>query len=225
MLQYPDILDQSKAPFIKFMCYDWRTRGKRDQNAQANKTIIETIFLPVSRNGLSETITANWDVSEGMIKSSVSDFALSAVGRKVQDAVPGLTKFALFQTGQILNDYSALTFSGNNFREFSLSYDLIPSSPHESIMIKDIINTFKRNALPEYTGVRVLYPRFWRIGLVIPNGESPVVFNDSVLVDVNTEYFKDENIVVFSDGAVSASLTLSFREISRISRSDIRSNT
>jgi len=57
--------------------------------------------------------------------------------------------------------------------------------------------------------------------MFIPNGEAPVKFNDCVITDVNTEYFQNENIVPYKDGNVSVSLSLSFREIERISRTNI----
>ncbi len=220
-LTYPESLDEINSPFLKIVCYAWTTRGKRSQKVQSNKTVIETVFLPVSRNGLSETISNNWDVTEGLNNSSVGEFAKSAIGRKIQDAVPGLAKFTSFQTGQLLNDYSALTFSGNNFREFTLTYNMIPDSEGEAFTIREILNTFKVNSLPLYQGFKVLYPRFWRIELFIPNGESPIKFNDCVLIDVTSEYFQNDQHTVYRDGDVNTDLTLTFREITRLGRDNI----
>lgn len=221
MLQYPSNLDTSDAPFIKITAYEWSVRGKKTNKTQSTKTIIETIFLPISRNGISETITNSWDTSEQITKSSASEFAAGKIGQVVKSRIGDLGKFVEYQTGQILNDYSALTFSGNNFREFTLTYNLIPQSSSEADTVKSIVDTFKRNSLPEYAGFKVLYPRFWRIEMYIPNGESPVVFNDCVLIDISSDYFQNNNLVVFNDGNVSVDISLSFREIQRLSRSNI----
>jgi len=150
MLQWPDILDKVNSPFLKIVCYEWKSRGKRTQDAQTNKTIVETTFLPISRNGISDTISNNWDASENMSNTSAGNFLKTAIGKKAKNLAPGLAKFTEFQTGKILNDYSALTYTGNNFREFSLSYDLIPSSSSEAETIKKIIEVFKVNSSPEY---------------------------------------------------------------------------
>lgn len=221
MLLYPDILDKTNSPFMKFVAYEWKTRGKRTQTAKSNKIIIEEIYLPISRNGVSESITNNWDASENMSNTSAGNFLKTAIGKQAKNLAPGLAKFTEFQTGQILNDYSALTYNGNNFREFTMSYDLIPASAKEAENIKEIVNSFKKYSLSEYKGFKVLYPSFWAIDMIIPNGEAPVKFKDCVIVDVNVDYFQDENMSTFKDGNVNKSLSVSFREIERISRTNI----
>ena len=92
------------------------------------------VGLTVFRNLAEQrkSIVNNWDASENMSNTSAGNFLKSAIGKRAKDLAPGLAKFTEFQTGQILNDYSALTYGGNNFREFSLNYDLIPSSPEEA---------------------------------------------------------------------------------------------
>ena len=223
MLQYPDILDQVTSPFIEFNCFEWKVRGKREQNSQTTKTSIETIYLPISSSGLTESIINNWDISEDLNVNSASDFAKTFIGRKILGigALSDLTKYFSFQTGQILNDYASLTFSGNNFREFNLTYDLYPTSGDEFKTVKTIANTFKKNSLPDYQGFKINYPRFWTLKIHIPGGDIPLILKDCVLVDCVSDLFKDENLMVYNDGGYNISLSLNFRELSRLSRSDI----
>lgn len=220
-LSYPTFLDQSDSPFLKIDCFEWKIRNKKEKNARLTKSIIETIFLPTPSNGLTESIINNWDVTDNITKDSVSDFGKSFVAQKLAGISENLTKFISYNTGQILNDFSSLTFSGNNFREFNLNYEMFATSSDEAEQIKNIVKTFKRNSLPEYEGFKISYPRFWTIELHIPNGESPIVFKNCVLVDCVSDYFKDENIAPYKDGNLPVSVSLNFRELVRLSRKDI----
>ena len=120
-LKYPDILDETNSPFFKISCIEWKALRKKDQDAKTVKTIIEEIFLPMSKNGLTEPIINNWDISDNITKDSISDFAKSGIANKIVSALPEVTKYLSYQRGEILNDFSALTFSGNNFREFNFA--------------------------------------------------------------------------------------------------------
>lgn len=219
-LIFPHILDKTNAPYLEFECFSW-DRDKFKKGQEAAKKSIQTIYLPVSRNGISDTTNINWDVESGTTYTSVKEAAFHWLGKKVEDIAGAFGTYYKAQKGVILNDFSALTFTGNNFREFTLNWDFYPTSKEESKTLSDVCEKFKINALPLYSGNKILYPRFWTVTMVLPNGHEPIYFNNCALETVTVDYFGNEKSVVYTDGSTNVSLTLSFKELVALSRDKV----
>jgi len=74
-------------------------------------------------------------------------------------------------TGQIYNNYEEQFFGGVGFRSFSFSYKFQPTSHDETNVVKEIIRTFRRNALPELSKDKLTnyYPSQFEIEFVTPH--------------------------------------------------------
>lgn len=226
-LKYPKTLDEDNSPYIKITCYNWTTTDKRTQQFSPKQTPKESIFLPISKNGITDTRAMDWDQSQNVDIKSFGELFTRYATKKFSDLLPNqVVDWMRFRYGTNLNDFSALTFTGNNFRDLTLSWDFYPSSRGEASMIKKIIEFFDENGLPIYTGWKIKYPNLWGVSLYLPyeyktGGIRDVkIFNfrNCVITDFTKNYFQNEDISTYRDGNINSSISISFKELRRLGR-------
>jgi hypothetical protein len=122
-------------------------------------------------------------------------------------------------------------FSGVNIREFTFSFDFIPKSQRESLMVKKIIRYFRFHAYPEEIpsgrafSIAFNYPNMFKIRLLTNRGGTfrniGTPLKLCYLRNINTVY-NPTSQALHPDGAPNqVSLTLTFMEYKPLSRHDI----
>ena len=121
----------------------------------------------------------------------------AAAGFAARNILPGdMGKTLDAVTGKTLNPKETLAFGGVDLKSYQFDWTLFPSSPQDSQNIKNIVNLFKRNALPT---VDSSIPGFERAFLNYPS----VV--DTVLIGVDESFWPRFKPAMIS--AVSADYT------------------
>lgn len=122
--------------------------------------------------------------------------------------------------GTTINPRETLAFEGVNLKTHSFSWELYPSNRQDSQQIRTIVNTVKRNSLPETadlgdpnSGFGVAkaflnYPSTVDMYLLGVNTEHFVKFKTSMVSDVSVDY-GGGGIVSILQGGVPAKVTLS----------------
>jgi len=174
------------------------------------------------RGGLNEI--GNLDA--GLAKA-ITGMMLTTVG-----ALPGfsgLKAAAEMKSGVVLSDRMELAFKGIDKRTFQYEFKMSPKSEAEANEIKEIINAFKVNMLPEYEGSdqhgrALIVPNTFDIKYMYNGNENSFLHKIStcVLESMNVSYGGDKykTHAGTDEGAppVETSLTLTFKELELITR-------
>lgn len=118
------------------------------------------------------------------------------------------------------NPFREVLFESVDYRSFNFSYRFFPKSQSETDRIKDIIELFKVNMLPEITSEKLfyIYPSEFDIEYFYKDSPNPYLhkFARCALVNMEVDYGGDQ-FVTFQDGApVEIGLTLTFRELEQL---------
>ena len=110
-------------------------------------------------------------------------------------------------TGVASNPYESVDFDGVRLKTHDFSWSLSPSSQAESDALRRIINTFKANALPNYTGIQNLsrllmeFPSLVQIQLIgLDQSYYQAIFKPSLIQSVNVSYNDGPHLNVFAGG-------------------------
>ena len=174
------------------------------------------------RGGLNEI--GNMDA--GLAKA-ITGMMLTTVG-----ALPGFAGVkaaAEMKSGVVLSDRMELAFKGIDKRTFQYEFKMSPKSEAEANEIKEIINAFKVNMLPEYEGSdqhgrALIVPNTFDIKYMYNGNENSFLHKIStcVLESMNVSYGGDKykTHAGTDEGAppVETSLTLTFKELELITR-------
>ena len=124
--------------------------------------------------------------------------------------------------GRGVNPLKYQMFEQVAFRTFTYSFTLRPRSAPEAQKIRQILQTFKREALPGVAGSNsriYTFPTEWSIQFVGPIKnwvDFPLV---SVCTGVNVDYAGGQPLALHQDGSPSVvTLTLSFTETTQLNR-------
>lgn len=149
----------------------------------------------------------------------VRDFVASQVGRLTGT---DLSRLGLAAGGFATNPQLQVLFSGVGFRQFQFDFLFSPYSQEESLVVEQIIKTFKYAAAPEIVpnGIftQSLYmkiPDTFNINFFYGNQENKKVhkIGESVLTNVNVDYSGTGQWATFDDGApLQIRMTLQFLE-------------
>ena len=191
------------------------------QKAIESNEPLNTVILPTPNSGLTLTETGTWDEVAGFqdAEGAVKNMA----GEKAKEGLGALWKHGLGKGG-FMNDYASLAYQGSNFREFSFSWVLVPSSEEEAKRIQAIIEFVRNKALPDYSstsGIHGLtkFPYMWKVN---PAVGSPIKLQlmDSVITNVTVNYTPSGVLKTYSSGhPLSTNLEISFKELYRATRS------
>lgn len=219
--QYPLNLDTNNSAFIMLSAYEWSSKGKSSQSTVINKSVVDTITLPLPNNGITNSISNNWAEEDILKSENLLEGLKASIARKAREALKGLGgRYTLHSRGETINDFASLMYDGVNMRDFNFSWSLIPNSEEEANEIEDIIIAMKKNCLPEHRGWKILYPNFWKIRLVLPGDLDPITFNDCVLTTLTNTYFEDNKTVFNTGHPTKITLLASFKELDKLDRNN-----
>lgn len=101
--------------------------------------------------------------TQGVV-SGLGNFVTNAIGK------PNLNP-VLQSQGVILNPFLTVMFKSPAFKEHNFAWKLTPSNQHESMMVNQIINTFRMNMLPDQSGALggtlLTYPNIVQINVSV----------------------------------------------------------
>ena len=139
----------------------------------------------------------------------------------LRSKLPGdISKSVDLALGTTINPRETLAFEGVNLKTHSFSWELYPSNRQDSQVIRQIINTIKRNSLPEAVNLGdtdsafsvakafLDYPSTVDMYLLGVNTEHFVKFKTSMVSDVSVDY-GGGGIVSILQGGLPAKVTLS----------------
>ena len=134
-------------------------------------------------------------------------------------------------SGNVFNQNVELLFNGVTMRPaFQFSFDLVPRSEEESLMIKRIIRTFKINMTPQKGkpnesggGLFVKAPNIFRLEYMSGGKQHPFLhrFKPCALTQMSVNYNGSSQYATYPDATpVHMNLSLQFQELSPIYRED-----
>ena len=152
----------------------------------------------------------------------VAYFAGQAVGANIQTRV----------TGNVLNPNLELLFSGPNLRTFQFNFRMTPRDHDESLMIKKIIRTFKKNMAVKKSSSKLFLetPNIFQLEYIYnadgPNGgqQHPYLnkFKMMAMTSFNVNYTPDGTYMTYGrDGSLTAyDISMAFGELEPIYAGD-----
>jgi len=219
LLQFPKDLNLDIQPYMIFNSFKWTMRGKKTQDIRSIQQSEDSIILPISSNGVIDSINNNWESGVGLAAGNIKDVFLQSLISKVSDAFGDLGKYISARRGFIVNDYASLAFNGTDFRNFEFSFTLIPKNQQESNTVIDIVKTFKRNSLPEYRGWKILYPNYWNVLIKFPSDQDVVKIKNCVINNFSVNTFTDGNPTINTDGnPQKTEITVNVTELQKLDR-------
>jgi hypothetical protein len=190
-----------------------------------NAADVITLYMP--DNAESNYHSKYGEIGLGAAIGSIP--VLGAIPNALQNLLQtNVAKVAMQRMGYVFNDQEQVMFEGIDFRTFSMSFTLTPFSRAEAAEITNIIKTFRKNAAPKITtggaGFFMIPPSIFQIQFLYNNAENPNInkVKKCVLMDVNVNYAPNGTWSTHDDGSpVQTSLTLSFKEIELVDRTDV----
>ncbi len=152
----------------------------------------------------------------------IAYFAGQAVGANIQTRV----------TGDVLNPNLELLFSGPNLRTFQFNFRMTPRDHDESLMIKKIIRTFKKNMAVKKSSSKLFLetPNIFQLEYIYnsdgPNGgqQHPYLnkFKMMAMTSFNVNYTPDGTYMTYGrDGSLTAyDINMAFGELEPIYADD-----
>lgn len=155
-------------------------------------------------------------------KSSGSDILNAAAASGIlPDKLSGSASFA---ARTVTNPRTVTNFSGNTKRSFSFSFNMIATSPEESVMVKDIHQTFRRLTYAKEDGlISLKYPPQWRIRFMLGGNESPYIpkIHNCHLTGISTSLNEESNAWRRDGAPLSVKMSLSFTEEGVMTRDQV----
>ncbi len=174
------------------------------------------------RGGLEEIGARNQDLAR----------ALNAMMLTTAGALPGLAGLkaaAEMRSGVVLSDRMELAFKGIDKRTFQYDFKMVPKSEDEAREIKEIVNMFKVNMLPEYAGNDVhgrslIIPNTFNIKYMYAGQENSFLHKigecacTSMNVTYGGERYKTHAAVDGGAPPIQTNLSLTFTELDLVTR-------
>lgn len=152
-----------------------------------------------------------------IVRSLSADMAF-ALRKGIDGILPSQGRNIDLGTGTLINPKDALAFEGIEMKGHSFNWTLSPKSENESIALKKIIQTIKRNALPSYAETGVLqkalfkYPSVVDCFLVGVDPEFYFYFKTSMVRTFNVNYSPNGNSVLKGGRPSSVQLQMNLIE-------------
>lgn len=179
-----------------------------------------------------------FDVASDTLKNAAANIG-KQTGIKLLDTVaPGAKALVALSRGKILTPRIELMFEGINRRSFEFTFIMIPKSESEAQIIRQIVNAFKENMIPdvateEFGGsanVReVNIPNVFDIKYMYRGQENQHLnkISTSFLTNMNVQYGGDRYTAFEPDATGSpppqrTTLTLTFQEIDLVYRDKVK---
>lgn len=222
---------------------------ERKSSQQDNLEQVITLYMPET---LESPINVSWDsASFGMGGESVlnptENFlqkVMNVGGKAVDSSLYGIGNtmgsklyggggdvkgidIVNFKNKSIQNPYLKMLFRGVNFRNFEFLFKFTPHSEGESAKIKEIIDSFRKAALPAKSTTETWkfeYPKEVEIEYRFQDGEHPWLnkFKRCVITDMNVNYTGAGFYAQMRDGfPAETQMRLQFSEIELVTREDV----
>jgi len=175
-----------------------------------------SLYLP----SFSEHHSVTWD--------SANEF-LTNIAQGLNSVVSGITATTASDAlklhyGAAVSQDSIATFKDVNARQFSFDFTLIPSTPTESVIVKNIMDFFRFHSLPTYSATIIDFPSIFDVsvlGIVSLNGVDYFQFKPMHLVDMNVTYGDGNHMQLFKDSTpTKVKIQLQFSEVTKPYKND-----
>lgn len=168
-------------------------------------------------------------IAAGLAKFLGNSTAGSAAAGGIAEVIGAGLQGTLIGKGIARNPYLAMLFNGISMRDHPFTFEFFARNQNESRMIRDIINRFKYNMLPEYnknrfdTGRALFdYPNIFHIAFM--QDDFLFAFKPCVLTNMSVNYHQQGEAFYFDiDGKkapVSIQVQLHFKEMEIITKDD-----
>jgi hypothetical protein len=187
----------------------------------------ESVVLPTPNSGLFLNETGNWDESTGYQHarsfSGIKDLAIKGAAHQFKEQSGAFGNVLI--KGEFINDYASLSYQGSNFREFSFSWLLIPTSEDEAVKLMNIIKQIRYYSLPNYGRTNnkgfIQYPYMWEVNPAV-DSKIDMTIKDSVITNFTVNYTPEGVLKTYNSGhPISVDISITFKEIYRASDGDV----
>lgn len=179
-------------------------KQKKLSNRKPSPSNLSTTYgiaLPLP-NELNDSQTHQWESSEGIIASVASSITNASVANvSVNKAIGDLASAAGFRKPIIDPGYFQ-DYKGSEPREFSFSWDLIPTNAEEADQIMTIIYNLKKYTLPRtsVTGLSLTSPFLFDIKMGNQRINEVINMNDVVCKSMNVNFASEGSLQFHPDG-------------------------
>jgi hypothetical protein len=159
---------------------------------------------------------AGMAVFEGIKKDTASRVGSSVGG------IDGLGDYILHKQGRAVNPNKELTFNGIAYRSFQMEFELIPLNAKEAANIKEFIEFFQTQAMPDFAdggSTYFSYPSTWDISFGNATWLPKIL--PAYLVDYSINYGGAGKMVSHRDSSVQTNINLTFTESQLHTRSKV----
>ena len=225
---YPsDDKSKSKARVV-FRSYNWKMNTPKLANTVEKvyggfQTEIQ-LYLPAE---FSEHYRAEWgaeDLATVLLdtsnKGARATFWEGANAATKKVGLEGIVNTAVkYNNGYTHYPGEFSMFKKGTPMSLTFTFDMLPRTSGDSVAIENIVDTFKRQMLPMFTGGVLQFPNIWQIafnGILGPgHPQTANMYNDMALVDVIPSYSGgNQSALVMGDSyPVGVKLQLTFQAI------------
>lgn len=217
-LIFPTKLVKNFSAYILISGQEWGTKYRENMTAEfvaLNNYI--SIALPLASGGVSDSINHNWEsteqallnVSAGNISKMIMKASLTRVKSIFQKSVAAQE----FKSGRTINDFAALTYGGQDFREFSFDFELIPNNATEAKILKEIIQSLKFASSSKNEGSVIKYPYFWTVRVINPKGDDYFTAKKCVINNLAINKFQNSQTIHNDGEPIQTDISISFTEL------------
>ena len=147
-----------------------------------------------------------------LVKKALGASAINVFGANVS-----INSLLARSEGRILNPNMELLFNGPTLRTFRFSFKMTPRDENESVSIKSIIRTLKKNMAAKGVGDLFLKtPNIFELQYKKGNKPHPYLnlFKPCALTDISVNYTGENVYATYADGTpISMVMTLTFKEL------------
>ena len=185
-------------------------------NAKLAKTYHETFYLPIP-NGLQEAISNTYEEQPGW----VNDMPLMGEGSMARGGLDAISKasatWSKISGARNVQYYEnqIQMYTSTDFREITLTWDLVPNNAAESRTLHEIARKIKMYGSPEAAAGKLMIKSPCFFGIEFNNDvlDRALQFCEVVLVNISIDYVPGGNMEMNEDKTPkSVSFTMSFRD-------------
>lgn len=193
------------------------TKNADERGFRYNKNYKGSVVLYVP--SISESLSTSWDTEANTLSGAAAQMT-KGVAEGLGDMTKPLVDQASAKNRKAASNDTLATFQDVENREFTFTFNLVPSSNNESKIIEKILNFFRYCSLPIYDSTLIGYPYIFHI-TVMGIDNNYFQFKPAALVNISVEHGDGEYMQVTTDNTpFSTTLTLTFRETSKMYRQD-----
>jgi len=188
--------------------------GKTAESNTAASAAMDSIRKVISNSGL------DFNVAQSLLTKQLAASAVGVFGGNVT-----INQLLSREKGTIFNPNMELLFNGPTLRSFRFSFKMTPRNRNESIVVRRIINTLKRNMAPQVVTTGNSENLFLKtpnvFELTYKQGDMEHCFlhkfKQCFLEDISVNYTGEGTYATYGDGTpISMVMNLQFKELEPI---------